>query len=87
MIDTLIRIFSPRMKWTEQHQRTFRYLLTKVPVKAYQYENNLAIRPVNVGKFKELCDKEGIGECAEVGRMIRVLQNHPGEWIRFEHEV
>lgn len=84
MIDTLIKILSPKMKWKAGEKRRFKYLLTKVKCKAFQFENGLAIRPENVGKFKELCDKEGF-EGTEVNRIIRVLQNRPGEFIRFEH--
>lgn len=75
---------APEPEWTKQQQSTFRYLLSKVKLKAFTYEGGLAVRPENVGKFKELCDQSGLANVREVGYVIKALQTMPGEFIRFE---
>ena len=86
MIAKLVELLMPAAKptWSSDDESKFKYLLTRVKVKAFNYEGGIAVRPENVGKFKELCDKEGIGQLDEVVKTIQYLNKWPGEYIRFE---
>jgi predicted acetyltransferase len=89
MIQSIIRglLMPAKIRWTSKQQSTFKYLLSRVPLRAEQYDRGMKVRPVNVTQFKELCDQNGLGECSEVKRVIQTLQTMPGEFIKFERRV
>lgn len=75
----------PECHWTADKERTWRYCLSLVKVKARIDGHTLHIRPVNVIEFGNVLNAHGLGHCEITRDCLVHLNTHPAESIRFRH--